>query len=427
MIDFWLKKAVSFVWSLPVLCLFLCIHLYFTYKTGFVQKKLIYGIRLSVKTGNGQLSPFEALSIMLASALGTGNIIGMGTMIAIGGVGSVFWCWISGIFAMATKYAETYICVKYRVLKNGQYKSGAMYVLSNVCRKKRLGLAFAFFTLLASFGIGAAVQSKAIADVCEATMGLQKTPVCTILALLVGAVVFCGLSGVSVFCSFCVPAVTFVYMLCCLCLLCINFSYIPQAIGLIIKQAFNFKSAFSGIFYSGLIMSLRAGISRGLFTNEAGLGSSPITAGESDGNCRNAALCAMSTVFWDTIVMCLATALCMVTHMVKNNIGGTQIGDGTTLAFMCFGVLPFGRASVALCVAIFGFASIVGWYFLGQRGYEYIFDTKRLFIFRTIWVLCVFISPFAKADMLWMFADLLNALMMFPNLYMLIKLKNEIN
>lgn len=427
MLDFLLESAVNLVWSMPVLCVFLFIHIYFTFKTRFVQKKLWTGIKLSLN-GNkdSNISPFEALSLMLASALGTGNIIGVGTMIAIGGVGSVFWCWVSGIFAMATKYAETFICVKYKVIQKGVFRGGAMYVLNNVLHQKTLSFAFAFFTFTASFGIGALVQGKAVSDVCTQNFGADKVWTAIILTCLVSAVIFFGARAISIFCSFAVPAMSMVYILFCVLLLYKNFSCILPAIRLILMDAFNVKSALCGALSGSLLVSMRAGVSRGLFTNEAGLGSAPIASCESTEDCKSASLCAMSAVFWDTVVMCLATALCMVTFIVKHNITPLQIADGTTLAFMCFDTLPFGKTGVSICVAIFGFASVVGWCFFGQRGFEYVFGDKNSYIFRILWVVSVFMCPFLKAHTLWLACDLLNALMMFPNLYMLTALRKEI-
>ncbi len=427
MIDFYLEKIISVVWSLPVLCFFLFVHVYFTFKTKAIQKHLLSGIILSLRSsGKEKISPFEALSVMLASALGTGNIIGMGTMIALGGPGAVFWCFISGLFAMATKYAETYICVKHRVPGKDGYVGGAMYILKNVLNKKRLAFCFALFTFLASFGIGASVQSNAVYEVCKEAFGSSALCVSVVLCTLAIPVIFGGACSVGKACSFAVPVMSVLYTFFCILILFRNLSYIPAAIKLIIYDAFDFRGALCGICASTMLSSVRLGISRGLFTNEAGLGSSPIAACESEDNAENASLGAMSTVFWDTIFMCSITALCMVTHIIKNAVSLSDIQSGIYLAFMCFDAIPFGKEFIAICVCLFGFASVLGWSFFGQRGFEYIFGSNKNNIFRFLWILAVFISPFLSANTLWLCADILNAFMMTPNLYMLIKMRKQI-
>ena len=309
-----------------------------TIRTGFIQRKTISkGIKLSVQKdpdAEGEVSNFGALTTALAATIGTGNIVGVGTAIALGGPGAVLWCWLSGIFGIATKYSESLIAVKYRVkTKDGRMQGGAMYALSRGLKWKKLGkvlgMIFAVFAGFASFGIGCATQVNAIANVVEENTGVQGWIVGLVVAILTAIVIFGGIKSIATVCEKLVPFMAIFYVIGCLIILGINYDYILPAIQTICKLAFAPGAAAGGLVGTGIRLAMQYGIARGLFSNESGMGSAPIAAAAAQTrNPVRQALVSSTGTFWDTVVVCLMTGLVLVSTIMKNpNINADQISE----------------------------------------------------------------------------------------------------
>ena len=317
-----IQKANNLIWGLPLLIILMGTHLYFTCKLRMPQRKILYAIRLSLgmeDTGdNHNLSPFSALATTLAATLGTGNIIGVSTAVALGGAGAVFWCWITGILGMATAYAECYLSVLFRSRgKDGAYVGGPMYVLKNGLHNKSLGSFYALCTLIAAFGAGCATQANSATQAASFSFHLSPHIVGILLAVVTGTVILGGVKAIGSLCERIVPAISFIYLFGCFLLLCLYYRQLPEACLLIVRDAFSFSSVAGGFIGSTIQMSLRYGIARGLFTNEAGIGTSAIAAAASDvSDPKHQAYVSMTAVFWDTVVMCLVTGIVIVANML---------------------------------------------------------------------------------------------------------------
>ena len=311
------------LWGAPMLVLLFGTHFFMTVKTGIIQRKTFMGIRLSVtrdKDSEGDISQFGALATALASTIGTGNIIGVGTAIALGGPGAVLWCWLTGVFGIATKYGESLIAVKYRVkTRDGRMMGGAMYALERGLNMKWLGIIFAIFTLAASFGIGSMVQTNAIAGIWEENMRVPGPVIGIICSSLVFLVVFGGVKKIAGVCQRLVPVMAGFYVLGCIIILIINYDYIIPAIVTIIRLAFKPGAAAGGLAGSGIMLAARYGIARGLFSNESGMGSAPIVAAAAQTrNPVRQALISATGTFWDTVVVCAMTGLVLVSSILKS-------------------------------------------------------------------------------------------------------------
>ena len=450
------ETANQFLWGLPMILLLAGTHLFLTWKTGFIQRKLPLAIRLSLSrdaSSEGGISPFAALSAALASTLGTGNIIGVGTAIALGGPGAVFWCWLTGIFGMATSYAEALIAAKYRVrAADGSLQGGAMYVLERRLRLKPLGVLFAVFGVLASFGIGCGVQANAISEAAAPAIAraagrfaplaglLERFPRLPSLAvglaagLLTCAVIFGGTYSVSRACEKLVPFMAALYLLGCFSILWMNRSLLGEAAILIVKSAFLETEALGGgMAGSGILLAARYGVSRGLFSNEAGMGSAPLIS--SSAHSRNPvcqALAASTAAFWDTVVVCLITGLVLITSLLKTDpaqlpltSGGSL--DGAELVSAAFSQLPhIGRPLLLFGILTFAYATILGWSCCGERCLFYLSGNRLLFPYRFLWILVVVFSPVLQLNLVWDISDALNALMALPNILAVLILSREI-
>ena len=298
------------VWGWPMIILLFGTHLYMTFRTGFIQwKSVTKGIKLSVTKdpeAEGEVSQFGALTTALAATIGTGNIIGVGTAIALGGPGAVLWIWLTGVFGIATKYSESLIAVKYRVkTKDGRMQGGAMYALERGLNMRWLGLIFAFFGGFASFGIGCATQVNAIATVCNENFHIPRWLVGVVVAILTAIVIFGGIKAIANVCEKLVPFMAIFYVLGCIVILCMNYDYIIPALGVICRLAFTPGAAAGGLVGSGIMMALRFGVARGLFSNESGLGSAPIAAAAAQ--TRNPVRQALvsSTGWWCLDISCI--------------------------------------------------------------------------------------------------------------------------
>ena len=413
----------QWVWSWPTILLLLGTHLFLTVRTKGIQRKLPTMIRLSVTKdpdAEGEVSQFATLTTALASTIGTGNIIGVGTAIALGGPGAVLWCWLTGILGIATKYAEALIAVKYRVkTRDGRMQGGAMYALERGLHMKWLGVAFALFGTLASFGIGCATQVNAIATVCNANLGVPEWLVGAVVAVLTALVIFGGIQTISRVCEKLVPFMAAFYVLGCLAILVYNRDFLWQTVTTICRLAFTPGAAAGGLTGGGLLLAMRYGLARGLFSNESGMGSAPIVAAAAQTrNPVRQALVSASGTFWDTVVVCLMTGLVLVSSILKNPaIDMGNITNGGILTTLAFDQIPLvGPVILVVGIISFAFSTVLGWSYYGERCLEYLAGRRALFLYRVLYVAVAALAPVAALDLVWTVADTLNALMAIPNL-----------
>ena len=412
------------VWGWGMILLLLGTHLFMTVRTGFIQRKTITkGIKLSVSKepdADGEVSQFGALATALASTIGTGNIIGVGTAVALGGPGAVLWCWLTGVFGIATKYSESLIAVKYRVkTEDGRMQGGAMYALERGLHMRWLGLIFAVFAGFASFGIGCATQVNAIATVCNENLHINKAVVGIIIGVLTAVVIFGGIKSIARVCERLVPFMALFYVLGCIVILGINYDYIIPAITTICRLAFQPGAAAGGLVGSGIMLAMRYGVARGLFSNESGMGSAPIAAAAAQTrNPVRQALVSSTGTFWDTVVVCLMTGLVLVSTIMKNPaINANEITDGGVLTSLAFDQIPvIGPLILVVGIISFAFSTILGWTYYGERCVEYFAGKKGLIPYRVLYIAVAVIAPVVALDVVWDIADILNALMAIPNL-----------
>lgn len=412
------------VWGWGMILLLLGTHLFMTVRTGFIQRKTITkGIKLSVSKepdADGEVSQFGALATALASTIGTGNIIGVGTAVALGGPGAVLWCWLTGVFGIATKYSESLIAVKYRVkTEDGRMQGGAMYALERGLHMRWLGLIFAVFAGFASFGIGCATQVNAIATVCNENLHINKAVVGIIVGVLTAVVIFGGIKSIARVCERLVPFMALFYVLGCIMILGINYDYIIPAITTICRLAFQPGAAAGGLVGSGIMLAMRYGVARGLFSNESGMGSAPIAAAAAQTrNPVRQALVSSTGTFWDTVVVCLMTGLVLVSTIMKNPaINANEITDGGVLTSLAFDQIPIiGPLILVVGIISFAFSTILGWAYYGERCVEYFAGKKGLIPYRVLYIAVAVIAPVVALDVVWDIADILNALMAIPNL-----------
>ena len=412
------------VWGWGMILLLLGTHLFMTVRTGFIQRKTITkGIKLSVSKepdADGEVSQFGALATALASTIGTGNIIGVGTAVALGGPGAVLWCWLTGVFGIATKYSESLIAVKYRVkTEDGRMQGGAMYALERGLHMRWLGLIFAVFAGFAPFGIGCATQVNAIATVCNENLHINKAVVGIIIGVLTAVVIFGGIKSIARVCERLVPFMALFYVLGCIVILGINYDYIIPAITTICRLAFQPGAAAGGLVGSGIMLAMRYGVARGLFSNESGMGSAPIAAAAAQTrNPVRQALVSSTGTFWDTVVVCLMTGLVLVSTIMKNPaINANEITDGGVLTSLAFDQIPIiGPLILVVGIISFAFSTILGWAYYGERCVEYFAGKKGLIPYRVLYIAVAVIAPVVALDVVWDIADILNALMALPNL-----------
>lgn len=429
-----INKIDGWVWGWWMIILLFGTHLFMTIRTGFIQRYTVTkGIKLSVTKdtdGEGEVSQFGALATALAATIGTGNIVGVGTAIALGGPGAVLWCWLTGVFGIATKYSESLIAVKYRVkTEDGRMQGGAMYALERGLNMKWLAMIFAFFAAFASFGIGCATQVNAIANITSGNFGIPNWIVGLIIGVLTAIVIFGGIKSIARVCERLVPFMALFYVLGCIIILCINYDFIIPAIVTICKLAFTPGAAAGGLVGSGIRLAIQYGVARGLFSNESGMGSAPIAAAAAQTrNPVRQALVSSTGTFWDTVVVCLMTGLVLVTTIMKNpNINADQIGDGGVLSTLAFGQIPvFGPIVLTLGIITFAYSTILGWAYYGERCVEYFAGSKGLVPYRVLYIAVAVIAPIISLNVVWTVADILNALMSIPNLVAVLLLSNVI-
>ncbi|MDR1096404.1 MAG: alanine:cation symporter family protein [Spirochaetaceae bacterium] len=421
----------GWLWGPWLLILLFGTHLFLTVRTGFIQRKIGLGIKLSVTKdpdGVGDVSQFGALTTALASTIGTGNIIGVGTAIALGGPGAVLWMWLTGIFGISTKYAESLLAVKYRVKdENGMMLGGAMFALERGLKMKWLGVLFAAFAAIAAFGIGDGVQSNAVANLMNETFSIPMWVTGLVLSVLVAIVLIGGIKWISRVCEALVPFMAILYVIGCIIILVINRAFLGETVRVICAAAFSPKALGGGFVASSLMSAARYGIARGLFSNESGMGSAPIVAAAAQTrNPVRQALVSSTGTFWDTVVVCLMTGLVVVSSVIRNG-EMEALSDGGKLTHAAFGQIPV-LGVIVLTFGLFTFAlsTILGWSYYGEKGAEYLFGPKSNIPYRVIYVIFTFLGTVLTIGVVWDLADALNALMTIPNLIAILLLSPEV-
>lgn len=422
----------DFVWGPYMLVLVVGTGLLFTFRSGFFQiRKFGYTMKNTVvkmfdktEVGENEITPFQAVSTALAATVGTGNIAGVATAISLGGPGALFWMWFAAFFGMMTKFAEVVLAIQYRE-KNveGAWVGGPMYYIKNGLNMKWLATVFAVLTAIAGFGIGNMTQSNSIASALSDTFSIPPMVTGALLAVATGLIIFGGLKRIASVTEMLVPFMAAFYIVGGLVVVLANASQIPAAFAEIFSSAFSGRAAVGGFAGSTVMAAMRFGVARGVFTNEAGLGSAPIAhATAKTDHPVQQGLWGVFEVFIDTIVIASITGLAILTTGVWQ--GGATGASLTIAAFNS--VIPFGGAIVAIGILLFAFSTILGWSFYGEKAMEYLFGLGAVKFYRMLWVPLVFIGCISSLDLVWGIADTLNGLMMIPNLVGLLALSGVV-
>lgn len=427
------------LWGWPQIIILLGTHLFMSFRTGFIQKDIFKAIKLSVSKdpkAPGDVSQFGALTAALASTVGTANIIGVGTAVALGGPGAVLWIWLTGIFGMATKYAETIIALKYRVRsEDGTMLGGAMYALERGLNMRWLGIIFAFLASICGLGIGCSVPANAVVSIIKTNFAYDETSAkaityitAVILCTLVGLAIIGGVKSITKVSEKLVPFMAVFYVVGCLTILVLNADVMAETISTIVSAAFTTRAAGGGFIGSTISIACRYGIARGLFSNESGMGSAPLVAAAAQTrNPKRQALVSMTGTFWDTVVVCLMTGLVLVSCIIKHPfIDGTS-GNGSDLSSQAFSTIPVvGNPILVIGLISFTFSTMLGWYYYGERCAVYLFGEKVIIVYKIIWICGIFIGSVAELKVIWNIADVLNGLMTLPNIIAVLLLSKMI-
>ena len=422
----------NFIWGWPLIILLFGTHIFMTFRTGFIQKDIFKAIKLSVTKdpdAEGDVSQFGALTTALSSTIGTGNIIGVGTAIACGGPGSVLWMWLTGIFGIATKYAETLIAVKYRVKsEDGTMIGGAMYALDRGLKARWAGIIFAILAAVCAFGIGCMVQANAVAANFTTNFGVAPWIIAIVLSFLVGLVIIGGIQSITRVSERLVPFMAVFYVIGCFIILIMNVDVLGEAVVTIVTSAFTTKAATGGFIGSTVAMACRYGFARGLFSNESGMGSAPLVASAAQTrNPKRQALVSMTGTFWDTVIICLMTGLVLVSCIIKHPSIDALSGNGSALTSMAFSTIPgIGLPILIVGLITFAFSTILGWYYYGERCAVYLLGEKVIIVYKVLWVIGVFVGSLVELNLIWNIADLLNGLMAVPNIFAVLLLSKVI-
>lgn len=432
-----IAEIADWLWGYPLAIMLIGTHVFLTIRLRFVQRYVGKGIKLSVRRdgSDGDISPFSALMTALAATIGTGNIVGVATAIALGGPGAVFWMWLTGIIGIATKYAESLLSIFYRVKNvDGSYSGGPMYVIERGLRCKWLAVAFAVFTILASFGIGSSIQANSITSAVVSIGDFADDShvvyiVAVILCSITASVLLGGVKGVVNVCRTLVPIMGVFYIVCCLLIMAFTFDKTDDSLLLILRSAFNPSAAGGAFVGTAWIYTMRYGVSRGLFSNESGMGSAPIIAASAKTKdpTRQAIISATGT-FWDTVVICALTGLTIV------NTGAWNCGaEGMEMTKKAFEHIPF-VGGLFLCVALitFAFSTILGWFCYAEKCVEYLMIGSRfsmrkaIIVYRVFYIVTVGLGCILSLKTVWALGDIFNGLMAIPNLISLFLLSGTV-
>ena len=425
------------LWGWPTIILLLGTHIFLTVRLRFPQLQIFKAIKLSVtkdKDSSGDVSQFGALATSLAATIGTGNIIGVATAIALGGPGAVLWCWITGVFGIATKYSEGLLAIKYRVkTSDGTMLGGPMYALERGLKMKWLAVIFCIFTAIAALGIGNTVQANAISTLLaepglfgEGFMGIPTWLSGLVCAAVVALVIIFGVKGIANVCGALVPFMAVFYVIGCLIIIGLNWEFMGETISLIVRSAVNPEAAGGGFIGGSIMMAARFGIARGLFSNESGMGSAPIVAAAAQTrNPVRQALVSSTATFWDTVVVCALTGLVLVSSIIA--YPDISYSDGAKLTQAAFGKIPYiGSIILTVGLVTFAFSTILGWSYYAEKAIEYLAGKKTIYVYRGVWVVLVFVGAVVDLSLVWNIADGTNALMAIPNLISLLLLSGVV-
>ena len=422
-----LKALDAFVWGPPLLILLVGTGIYLTIRLGLLQVARLpkaFQLIFTKDKGHGDVSSFAALCTALAATVGTGNIIGVATAIKVGGPGALFWMWMAAFFGMATKYAEGLLAIKYRSKDaNGAVAGGPMhYILLGMGEKWRpLAIFFALAgVLVALLGIGTFTQVNSITESIQNTAQVDPAITALILSIFVGIAVFGGLKSISKVSTAVVPFMAIVYILGTLTVILFNIEKIPATLALIFTSAFSPTAAVGGFAGASIRMAIQNGVARGVFSNESGLGSAPIAAAAAKTNEPvEQGLISMTGTFIDTLIICTLTGLTiLVTGVWSGDLNGvalTQSAFSTVFSY-------FGPSLLTIFLVLFAFTTILGWNYYGERCFEFLFGVRFIWLYRVVFVVMVLLGGFIELDMVWIIADIVNALMALPNLIALLVL-----
>jgi AGCS family alanine or glycine:cation symporter len=428
-----LTQLRDYIWGLPLIILLVGTGIYLTIRLRGLQiRGLIDSLHLAFikrkedDQEKGDISHFQALMTALAATVGTGNIVGVAIAIVVGGPGALFWMWITGLFGMATKYSEAVLAIKYREKDEfGTMSGGPMYYLSKGLKAKWLGVLFAVFAFLAAFGIGNMVQSNSVADSVKTSFGVPYWVTGLILATFTAMVVLGGIKSIAKVTQVLVPLMIIVYVMGALIILVMKITVIPQIFALIFKSAFTPTAASGGFLGATVMHTIRMGVSKGVFSNESGLGSAPIAAAAAKTpNPVKQALVSMTQTFIDTLVVCTMTGIVILSSDLWNS--GYTGAELTTIVFETSLPGGFGGFIVTVSLICFAYSTILGWCYYGEKSIEYLFSEKTVKGYRIVFVIFVAIGAMLKLEIVWRISDIMNGMMAFPNLVGLIGLSGVI-
>jgi AGCS family alanine or glycine:cation symporter len=425
-----IARLSSLLWGWPMIVLLLGTHLYLTVRLRFPQRRLWKAVRLSVQRDHGaagDVSQFGALATALAATIGTGNIVGVATAVALGGPGAVFWCWLTGVFGIATKYSEALLAVHYRVkTQHGRMLGGPMYALQRGLGLRWLAVLFCLFTAVAALGIGNTVQANSISMLLDETYHVPAYVTGLVICALTALVILGGVKSIARVCTAFVPFMAVLYIAGCIYILFVNGHYVLPAVRLIVSAAFAPQAAGGGVVGGGIMMAARYGIARGLFSNESGMGSAPIVAAAAQTrNPVRQALVSSTGTFWDTVVICALTGIVLVSSILA--YPDIDYANGARLTKLAFDKIPvIGSPLLAFGIVTFAFSTILGWSYYGERAIEYLAGQRLIRPYRVVWIACVFIGSVMNLTFVWNLADCMNALMAIPNLIALLLLSGTV-
>lgn len=421
----------NYLWGVPMIILLIGTHLFLTFRLKVPQRKLFLAIRLSFSRNNkaqGDISPIAALFTSLAATMGSGNIIGVATAVSLGGAGAVFWCWLTGVLGFATKYSEGVLSIKYRRKGvDGEMLGGPMCALEHGLGMKWLAVIFAIFTVLATFGVGNTVQSNAITTVLHDTTGISPYISGAIVTAAMALTIFFGVKGIAKVSMVLLPTMAVLYILGCFTIIIINWNFLGETFALIFDSAFDFEAVGGGMIGGGFMMAARYGIARGLFSNEAGLGSAPILAASAKtNNPVQQALISGSGTFWDTVVVCALTGIVVVSSIVANP--AIDASNGALLTKEAFNQIPYiGTPILTVGLVAFCFSTLIAWYVYGEKAILYLSNRRSWIMgFRVVTVVVCYFGAVSQLDLVWNAADSMNALMAVPNIVSLLLLHKVI-
>ena len=437
-----LSFAYDNILSIAMLILLIAAGIFLSVRTRFFQfRRFGYILKNTIgslfnknlhKQSDGSVSPFQAVTTALAGTIGTGSIAGVATALVLGGPGAVFWMWISALLGMVTKYSEIVLAIKFREKnEDGAYVGGPMYYIKNGLGVKWLAATFAAFAMIACIGTGNATQANSISGVLDMNFKIAPWITGLVLTLIVGVVIIGGVKRIAAVNEKLVPVMAVFFILASIFALIFNASKIPSAFALIFKEAFNFKSAFGGVAGYGILSAMRYGVGRGVFSNEAGLGSAPIAhAASSTENPVKQGIWGVFEVFITTIIICTMSAVVILTSGIYTeafNAGVAPAVSGAALSSAAFGeALPYvGNIGIAVATVFFALSTMLGWAYYGEASVGYLFKKNSklaITVYRVVYVLFVFIGAIAEINTVWLIADCFNALMALPNLVALIAL-----